>query len=163
MRRAALGSFVFFLVAPCTVAGLVPWLITGWDDPVGGWRAVVGWIMIALGVGFMVHAFLRFVAALGTPAPIAPTERLVVSGVYRFVRNPMYLALFTAITGQALAFGSLVLFVYGVVVLAVTATFVRLYEEPTLRQQFGREYADYCANVPGWVPRLSPWRQPHLE
>jgi len=160
MRRAAVGSFVFFLVAPCTVAGLVPWLITGWDDSVRGWRAVAGWIMIALGVGFMIHAFLRFVAALGTPAPIAPTERLVVSGVYRFVRNPMYLALFTAIAGQSLVFASTALLAYAVLVLAVTAAFVKAYEEPTLRQRFGQEYDEYCANVPGWLPRTSPWRQP---
>src|SRR3954470_15667253 len=94
MRRAAAGTALFLVVAPGVVAGLVPWLLTGWDasDP---WPPlqVMGGLLIAAGVGVLLHAFARFVTeGLGTPAPVAPTEQLVVGGLYRYVRNPMYLA-----------------------------------------------------------------------
>ena len=89
------------------MAGLVPWLLTGWqveDAPLG--VRILGALLIALGVGFLLHAFTRFVVeGLGTPAPVAPTERLVVGGVYRYVRNPMYLAVAATIVGQALLLG----------------------------------------------------------
>ena len=102
----------------------------------------------------MLSAFGRFVVeGLGTPAPVAPTERLVVGGLYRSVRNPMYLAVFAAIVGQALVLGRVVLLAYAALVLAVTAAFVRLYEEPTLARRYGEEYERYRREVPGWLPR----------
>src|SRR3954470_14183999 len=103
---AALGSAVFFLVAPCVVAGLVPWLITDWE--VGdAWlpMQVIGGALVVAGVAALVYSFTRFVTeGRGTPAPVAPTEQLVVGGLYRYVRNPMYVALLSAIAGQALLF-----------------------------------------------------------
>jgi len=106
----------------------------------------------------LVDAFMRFVMeGLGTPAPVAPTERLVVGGLYRYVRNPMYLAVMGAIAGQALLLGQLGLLLYAALVGVVTAAFVRLYEEPALREQFGAEYEDYRSAVPGWWPRRRPW------
>ena len=106
------------------------------------------------------HAFARFVTeGAGTPAPIAPTERLVVGGAYRYVRNPMYLAVLGVIVGQALLLGQLLLFTYAAVVAAIMAVFVRAYEEPVLSRKFGREYDDYRRHVPGWWPRLqNPYR-----
>jgi protein-S-isoprenylcysteine O-methyltransferase Ste14 len=93
----------------------------------------------------------------GTPSPVAPTRRLVVGGLYRWVRNPMYLGVATAIAGQAIAFTSVGLGVWlAVFVLAVT-TFVVAYEEPTLRATFGTSYDDYSAAVHRWLPRLRPW------
>jgi protein-S-isoprenylcysteine O-methyltransferase Ste14 len=147
-------------VAPGVFAGLVPALITGWEVDEG-----LPWVLRALGlfvtgvsVAFLLHAFARFaLEGLGTPAPVAPTQRLVVGGVYRFVRNPMYLAVLGAIGGQALAFGSGALALYGAVLAAVFAAFVRLYEEPALRAQHGAEYERYRAAVPGWIPRARPW------
>jgi protein-S-isoprenylcysteine O-methyltransferase Ste14 len=107
----------------------------------------------------LVHAFARFVVeGLGTPAPVAPTEQLVVGGIYRFVRNPMYLAVVAAVVGQALLLGRVVLLAYAVVLGVVFAAFVRLYEEPTLRRQFGDDYSRYRRAVPAWRPRLRPWR-----
>jgi protein-S-isoprenylcysteine O-methyltransferase Ste14 len=158
--RAALGSAVFLVLAPGVVAGLVPWLLTGWETQ-RRWPGAVrtlGAVLIAVGAVALLHAFLRFVVeGLGTPAPVAPTERLVVGGLYRHVRNPMYLAVAATIVGQGLVFGSLSLLVYAAAFLAVTVAFVRLYEEPTLQRQFGAQYDAYRQAVPGWVPRLRPW------
>ena len=106
-------------------------------------------------------AFARFVRdGLGTPAPVAPTERLVVTGAYRHVRNPMYLAVLAAIVGQGLLLGQPRLLGYAGVVALAVVSFVRLYEEPTLERQFGAEYEAYRRAVPGWWPRLRPWTGP---
>ena len=158
---AAVGSAVFFVVAPLVVAGLVPWLIgvataTSVTTPV---RAT-GVIVALAGLAGLLVCFADFVLARGTPAPVAPTERLVVEGPYRFVRNPMYVAVVTIVMGQALWWGSPWVAAYGVLVWATTATFGRIYEEPTLREQFGPEYDDYRAAVRAWIPRPRPWSRP---
>jgi protein-S-isoprenylcysteine O-methyltransferase Ste14 len=163
MRRipAAVGSAAFFAVAPGTVVGLIPWLITGWEfhRPTPHWviAQVVGGAMIVAGLVPAVSAFVEFVKAGGTPMPLAPTERLVVSGFNRYVRNPMYVGLLVAILGQALLFGSLGVVVYAVFAWLAPAAFVRWYEEPTLVRKFGAEYEAYRNAVPGWWPRLRPW------
>jgi protein-S-isoprenylcysteine O-methyltransferase Ste14 len=121
---------------------------------------VVGVVLILAGAAFLVHAFARFVAeGLGTPAPVAPPGRLVVGGVYRYVRNPMYVAVTATIVGQALLLGQLWLIAYAALFAGVTGAFVRLYEEPTLGRKFGAEYEEYRRAVPGWWPRRRPWRQ----
>ena len=97
---------------------------------------------------------------LGTPAPIAPTERLVVGGAYRYVRNPMYLAVGATILGQALVLGSGLLAGYLVLFAVTVYAFVRLYEEPELGRTYGPEYEAYRRAVRGWLPRLRPWRGP---
>jgi protein-S-isoprenylcysteine O-methyltransferase Ste14 len=139
--RAAVGSAFFLVLAPGVVAGLVPWLITGWSA--NEWSPplrVIGGLMIGVGLAVLLPAFLRFaVEGIGTPAPVAPTERLVVGGLYRYVRNPMYLAVVTSIVGQALAFGQPALLLYAAVVAAAMVTFVHVYEEPTLARQFGAQ------------------------
>jgi protein-S-isoprenylcysteine O-methyltransferase Ste14 len=152
--RAAAGSLLFLVVAPGVVAGLVPWLLTGWEAG-EQWAAleVVGWILLAAGVAVLLYAFALFVVqGLGTPAPVAPTENLVVGGLYRYVRNPMYVAVTATIAGQALLLGRLWLLAYAAAFAAVTAAFVKLYEEPALRRRYGAQYEDYCAAVPGWIP-----------
>jgi protein-S-isoprenylcysteine O-methyltransferase Ste14 len=114
----------------------------------------VGALLLVAGAAVLLSAFVRFVVeGLGTPAPVAPTEHLVVGGLYRYVRNPMYLAVAATIVGQALLLGQLVLLLYAAVFLAVVAAFVRWYEEPTLSRQFGSEYDEYRRRVPGWLPR----------
>jgi protein-S-isoprenylcysteine O-methyltransferase Ste14 len=160
--RAALGSLVFIVLAPGVVAGVVPWLLTGWHAR-GPWPYWVplwigGAILILGGVVLLVDAFARFVVeGIGTPAPVAPTERLVVGGLYRYVRNPMYLAVAAIILGQALALGQLILLPYAAAFAIAVVTFVHWYEEPTLRRQFGEEYEMYRRAVPGWWPRRDPW------
>jgi protein-S-isoprenylcysteine O-methyltransferase Ste14 len=115
--------------------------------------------LIVAGVGVLLHAFLRFVVeGVGTPAPVAPTEHLVVGGLYRYVRNPMYLAVAATIVGQALVLGRPVLLLYAAMFGVAVYSFVRGYEEPTLRRQFGDEYEEYRRAVPGWWPRRRPWR-----
>lgn len=162
--RAAAGSLAFLFVAPGVVAGLVPWLITRWevDDELASLPLqVLGGLLIAAGVAVLLHAFARFVVeGIGTPAPVAPTERLVVGGLYRYVRNPMYVAVASTIIGQALVLGRPVLLAYAALFMATVAAFVHLYEEPTLTRQFGDDYTRYRRAVPAWRPRLSPW-QPH--
>lgn len=162
MRRskAALGSVGFLLVAPGVVAGLVPWAITGWRVETDSTAVrVAGALLIAIGAAFLLHAFARFVIeGLGTPAPVAPPARLVVGGAYRYVRNPMYLALEAIIVGQALFFGQPVLLAWAVAFGVAVFAFVHLYEEPTLARQFGRSYEVYRRAVPGWHPRLRPYR-----
>ena len=154
---------MFFLLAPGVVAGLVPWWFTGWrfDTPLPFWTPfrIVGGVLIVAAIAVLLGSFARFVAeGVGTPAPVAPPQHLVIGGLYRYVRNPMYVAVVTAISGQALLFGRLLLLVYALVVLATTFAFVRLYEEPALIEKFGAEYDQYRRHVPGWWPRLRPWK-----
>jgi protein-S-isoprenylcysteine O-methyltransferase Ste14 len=159
MRKAAIGSVLFLFVAPGVVAGLVPYLLTGWEStgpPLA--LAVLGALLIAAGTAVLLYAFASFVVeGRGTPAPVAPTEQLVVGGLYRYVRNPMYVAVGATIVGQALLLGRPVLLAYAAVFWAVVAAFVRGYEEPTLSARYGEEYAAYRRAVPAWWPRLRPW------
>jgi len=166
--RAAAGSVVFLVLAPGVVAGLVPWWLTGWRvrQPLPYWLpvSVGGSILLAAGVVVLLQAFARFVVeGLGTPAPVAPTERLVVGGLYRYVRNPMYLAVAATIVGQALALGQPILLVYGAAFAVAVAAFVHWYEEPTLRRQFGEEYEAYRRAVPAWWPRREPWEAGNVD
>lgn len=160
--RAAIGTILFFLAAPGVVVGLAPWLLTRWRmaEPFASYGPVraVGLVLLLAGGGFLINAFVRFVAeGLGTPAPAAPTEHLVVGGIYRHVRNPMYLAVVAAIIGQALLLGQVVLLWYAAGIALVQAAFVRLYEEPGLRRRYGAEYETYRRAVPAWLPRWRPW------
>jgi len=145
------------------VAGLVPWLISGWQvrgpvSPLAIIRMALGGVLLVLAIVVLVRAFARFVMeGRGTPAPVAPPERLVVGGDYRFVRNPMYLAVITAVLGQAMIFSSLGLLVYAAALWAITAAFVRWYEEPVLLRRYGDEYERYRLAVRAWLPRLRPF------
>ena len=158
--RAAVGSALFLVLAPGLVTIAVPWLLTGFDTHHVSWISrAVGIALIALGTPVVLQAYARFVwEGLGTPAPVAPPSHLVVGGVYRHVRNPMYVAITAIILGEALLLGRPVLVVWAAVFVAATVAFVRLYEEPHLRGLFGDEYEEYRRNVPGWWPRLRPWR-----
>jgi protein-S-isoprenylcysteine O-methyltransferase Ste14 len=150
---------VFLFVAPGAVAGLIPWLMTAWSTH-DWWPPlrVLGGLMIGAGLAVLLPAFIRFVVeGIGTPAPIAPTERLVVGGAYRYVRNPMYLAVAALIFGQALLLGQAVLLLYGAAFCVTVAAFVRGYEEPVLSRRFGAQYEAYRRAVPAWRPRRSPW------
>src|SRR5215208_2191093 len=127
MARAALGSLLFLVVAPGVVAGLVPWALTRWERDGD------------------------------PPSALAPTQRLVIGGLYRHVRNPMYLAVGAIIAGQGLILARPVLGAYLVLFFATVATFVRFHEEPTLTRRFGADYEAYRRAVPGWWPRRQPW------
>jgi protein-S-isoprenylcysteine O-methyltransferase Ste14 len=162
MQRSTAGiaSAAFFVVAPGTVVGLVPWLITRWEVTGSGlpWRLLqaIGVVLIVAGLIPPVHAFVQFVKAGGTPMPIAPTQRLVVTGFNRYVRNPMYLGLIVVMLGQALLFGSLALVLWAAAFWIITASFVRWYEEPTLVDEYDGEYEEYRRHVHAWLPRVHP-------
>jgi len=157
--RAVLGSLAFLVLAPGVVAGLLPWAFTGWETE-SPWPPLqaAGLVLVAGGVIVLVHAFARFVIeGLGTPAPVAPTERLVVGGLYRHVRNPMYLAVAATILGQALILGRPGLLVYAAAFGVAVVAFVQIYEEPTLAERYGEAYEAYRRAVPAWCPRRRPW------
>jgi protein-S-isoprenylcysteine O-methyltransferase Ste14 len=160
---AVLGSVLFFLIAPALVAGLVPWWMSRWQmKPAFLGLAVfqlIGVVLIVLGTLALLDSFARFaLQGQGTPAPILPTRHLVVTGLYRYVRNPMYVGVVAVIAGQGLLLGNIRLLTYGTLVWVAFYLFVVGYEEPTLHRTFGAEYEGFCANVPRWVPRLRPWR-----
>jgi protein-S-isoprenylcysteine O-methyltransferase Ste14 len=160
--RAVAGTVAFLVIAPGVVAGVIPWLITGWEA--NEWWLpvrVAGGLLVAAGAAVVLEAFARFaLEGIGTPAPVAPTERLVVGGAYRFVRNPMYLAVGALIVGQALLLGRPALLAYAAAFAAAVAAFVHGYEEPTLAERYGADYDAYRSAVPAWRPRLRPWRPP---
>jgi protein-S-isoprenylcysteine O-methyltransferase Ste14 len=164
MKRASviLGSVIFLVVAPGTVALYVPWVICHWHtaQPLLGFFAfrIIGALMIAAGLPVLLDSFARFaIKGLGTPAPVAPPQLLVVTGLYRYVRNPMYVAVLSLIFGQGLLFDSVQVLEYGLVVWLAFFVMVLFYEEPALRRKFGKEYEEFCAHVPRWIPRLKPF------
>jgi protein-S-isoprenylcysteine O-methyltransferase Ste14 len=159
VRHPAAGTFLFFVAAPGTTAGLVPWLITGWEGSAPGPDPldVVGAVVGLGGLAMVVACFVRFVReGRGTPAPTAPTEELVVGGLYRYVRNPMYVGVGLVIAGQCLAFRSLPLVAWLAVFVIAVTVFVVAYEQPTLSERYGASYDDYRRRVPAVLPRLRP-------
>jgi protein-S-isoprenylcysteine O-methyltransferase Ste14 len=156
MTTAAAGSAVFLVITPGTVAGLVPWWLTGWQagTPYPLPLRTAGPVLIAAGALALLHAFARFVTeGSGTPAPAAPTRQLVIGGLYRYVRNPMYLAVLAIIAGQALLLSRPVLLAYTAAVGAAVGAFARWHEEPTLARSYGAQYESYRREVPAWWPR----------
>ena len=153
MPMAILGSAVFFVAVPSVVAGLIPWWISGWEflPPFFGLQVTraVGILLIVGSLPGLVDSFARFaLQGLGTPAPVAPTQNLVVTGLYRHVRNPMYVAVVAVILGQAILFGDWRLMTYGGLMWLAFHAFVLTYEEPVLAQRFGTKYEDgQCSAV----------------
>jgi protein-S-isoprenylcysteine O-methyltransferase Ste14 len=164
--QAIIGSAIFLVLAPGIVAVAVPWWISGWrmSEPLLGFVGfrLIGALLIACGLPVLLDSFARFAfEGLGTPAPVAPTEHLVTTGLYRYVRNPMYMAVSLLIFGQGVFLANRAVLRYGVAVCIGFAAFVWFYEEPTLRRTFGSEYEEFCANVPRWIPRRRTGRRRH--
>ncbi|MDN8611594.1 methyltransferase family protein [Variovorax ginsengisoli] len=163
MQRAPaiIGSAIFLVIAPGTLAVYLPWYLTLWHfaPALFPTARVLGAALIVAGLPILLDSFARFaLQGLGTPAPVMPPKRLVVTGLYRYVRNPMYVAVTALIAGQGLLFGSVMVLGYGAIVWAGFFLFVVAYEEPVLGEQFGDEYKRYRANVRRWLPRITPWR-----
>lgn len=155
------GAVLFFALAPGTVAALIPYALTGWrvEGAFTGsaMGCVVGAVLILGGVASLVESFARFaLVGLGTPAPVAPPTQLVVSGQYRHVRNPMYVAILAIVLGQALVLGSIRLAAYAVLVWLVFHAWIVWYEEPKLTRTFGPSYRAYREKVRRWWPRVRP-------
>ena len=152
---------LFTLVVPGTIAVLVPLLIK-WDRPVANGPALwLGAGLLAIGTVLYLRCVWDFaVSGGGTPAPIDAPKRLVTNGVYRYSRNPIYVAVLIAIAGWASLFQAPVLLAYGVVLFALYSFFVQRHEEPHLAREFGDQYAAYTATTPRWLPRLRRKNRP---
>jgi protein-S-isoprenylcysteine O-methyltransferase Ste14 len=156
---AAVGSLLFAVGEPGVMGVLLPYWLTGWDgsDPPLALQ-VTGAALLAAGSAVLAHTIIRFaVEGLGTPFPGAPTQNLVVGGLYRYVRNPMYLAVIAIILGQAAILGSVTLVVYAATFWAIVAGFIGFYEEPALSERYGQQYDAYRRAVRRWIPRATPW------
>ena len=160
---AILGSALFFVVAPLVLAGVIPWWVTQWEFRPAFFGVdltrLLGGLLIVAGVPGLLDSFARFaLEGLGTPAPIAPPQKLVVTGLYRYVRNPIYIAVVAVILGQALLFGDGRLLWYGALLWLSFHVVVVVFEEPALKETFDAEYESFRTNVPRWIPRVTPWR-----
>jgi protein-S-isoprenylcysteine O-methyltransferase Ste14 len=154
-------ALVAFLILPGTFAGLLPLVAISFDPWRGeGWSG--GGVLLGcglLGLLWCVRDF--YVSGKGTLAPWDPPHHLVVVGLYRHARNPMYISVLTIVSGWALLAGSPLLFGYLIVLAVVFHLRVVTYEERVLSQQFPLEWAAYAANVPRWIPRSRPWSPAH--
>lgn len=162
LRRSVIVSILFVVFGgPAFALVYIPFWITRFRVPAGepAWQIFVAAALIAAGVVPAFESMRRFVVVgRGTLVPAVPTEHLVVTGMYRFVRNPMYVGILIALTGEAMFFRS-----RGVAILATSMwlaahLFVCFYEEPTLSKRYGEAYLRFRHNVPRWFPRLTPWR-----
>jgi protein-S-isoprenylcysteine O-methyltransferase Ste14 len=152
-----LKNALYTLIVPGTVALYLP-LVIAQDVPWPGWGAAQFAALVPLALGAVIY--LRCLWAFGTigrgtPAPIDPPQQLVVTGLYRHVRNPMYLGVLTALAGWVLFFQYSELAKFWLITALVLHGLVRI-EEPLLRRKFGAAYAEYCRSVNRWLPRLTP-------
>ncbi|HEU0294155.1 MAG TPA: isoprenylcysteine carboxylmethyltransferase family protein [Anaerolineales bacterium] len=152
----ALGSILFFILAPGMVAGFIPLALLRTGPRIQtGFLSYLAFPLWIVGVVILIWCFWDFLAkGKGTPAPIDPPRELVVTGLYRYVRNPMYVGVLLVIIGHFLWFGYWNLLIYAVLVFLAFNAFVIFYEEPNLRQRFGAAYEEYRKRVPRWIPRF---------
>lgn len=164
MRRstASVVSVAWGVALGGTFGCLLPYLLNDWQvhRPLPYWAVAqaTGGLLICGGLVPLVQSFVEFIRAEGTPVPVASPPRLVVSGFYRYVRNPIYLGFGAILVGEVLLFASRGLLLYTAVAWGVSAAAVRFYEEPTLARKFGADYQQYRRGVRAWIPRLHPWR-----
>jgi protein-S-isoprenylcysteine O-methyltransferase Ste14 len=156
----ALKTLIFTVLGPGTVAVWIPsWLLSSPGSrgsmPLGNFRYAGLAVMLIGGLIYIWCAWDFTFAGRGTPAPIDPPKELVVRGLYRRVRNPMYIGVLSAVLGQAIWFESGAMLAYAGIVFVMFSSFVLLYEEPVLRRKFGDSYLRYCETVPRWIPRIS--------
>jgi protein-S-isoprenylcysteine O-methyltransferase Ste14 len=163
MRRsiAAAVTVAWGVALGVTFGWLLPYLLNDWHfhRPLPYWALAqaAGGLLICAGLVPIVRSFIDFTMADGTPVPVASPPRLVVSGFYRYVRNPIYVGFLAVLIGEVLLFASPGLLEYTLVAWCIGAAAVRFYEEPTLVRKFGAEYQDYRRAVRAWIPRLHPW------
>lgn len=157
-----LRSLFWTLALPGIVAGLVPWRYLGLRSAAINWADPLDWaglVAVAAGVGLLIASILEFArSGGGTLSPVDPPRALVVQGLYRYVRNPMYLSVSLILLGEAALAGSGDLIRYWIVWFLAANLFVLGYEEPRLRRRFGAEYERYAGAVGRWIPRFHPWR-----
>jgi protein-S-isoprenylcysteine O-methyltransferase Ste14 len=150
-------ALLAFLALPGFFAGIVPWVVASLDP----WRQS-GWAIgdIILGFGLLVLLWCVrdfYISGKGTLAPWEPPKRLVVVGLYRFTRNPMYIGILLLVGGWSALAGSLLVACYLIFLAVAFHLRVVFHEEPLLSTQFPAEWQAYAAGVPRWIPRLTPW------
>lgn len=151
-----LKSLLFLLLVPGVLLGLIPYWISETDVSIidTGFLRYLAIPLWLIGAGIMVRCFRDFsIEGHGTPAPIDPPHNLIANGLYRYVRNPMYVAGLIALAGWILWSPSLSMIITGLLFFTATHFFVRFYEEPTLKRKFGAVYEEYLTSVPRWIPR----------
>ncbi len=150
-----LGTIVFVALLPGSVIVLIPYLLCSWRLAEAAALRWAGACLLLLALPIFVDSLVRFVReGRGTPAPVAEAQRLVVSGPFRYVRNPGYVGVLGLIVGQSLLFASAAVLAHAAIMALAFHLFVVLYEEPHLRRKFGTEYEEYQRRVPRWLPRL---------
>ncbi|MGH9782847.1 MAG: methyltransferase family protein [Terriglobia bacterium] len=162
MKRGAtsvIKTVIFTVLVPGTVTVVVPrWLLasgSGAGAFNAGWLQILGVLLIALGAsGYLWCAKDFALAGQGTPAPTDPPRILVVRGLYRVVRNPMYTSVLLVLVGEGVLFGAWVLLAYAAVFWLAVHSFVLFYEEPALQRRFGEVYEEYRRGVSRWIPHL---------
>ena len=151
-------ALLALLMLPGVVGFLLPWWIAGSDPNRGHGWPIVGGLIAAVGLFVLLWCVRDFyVAGKGTLAPWDPPRHLVVVGLYRFARNPMYLGVLTLVLGWSVAAGSTRLALYCAVLAVGFHLRTIMYEEPRLTALFGPQWERYRAAVPRWLPRLTPW------
>jgi len=155
-KMTALKSIIFFILAPGMVAGVIPLTLMRSGSQIQiGFLSYLAFPLWLIGVATLLWCFRDFIVkGRGTPAPIDPPKELVVSGLYNYVRNPMYDGVLLVILGHFLWFGFWNLLIYAAVVFIAFNSFVIFYEEPTLKNKFGAAYEEYLTKVPRWIPRF---------
>jgi protein-S-isoprenylcysteine O-methyltransferase Ste14 len=162
VRRHVIVSLLFVVFGgPAITLVYVPFWITRFripaDEP--AWQFLAAAALMAIGLAPAFESMRRFiVVGRGTLVPTMPTEHLVVSGMYSYVRNPMYVGILIALAGETLLFRSRDMVILTGLFWLATHLFVCFYEERTLTRRYGDEYTRFKRNVPRWLPRLSPWR-----
>jgi len=161
IRRSMVVSILFTVFGgPGLVLVYLPWWMTHFHIPAGEpfWQIMIAAVLIAAELTPLMDSMIRFVyAGRGTLMPTVPTEHLVVSGLYRYVRNPMYVGVLTALIGETVLFWNWDLVIECAIFCLAVELFVRLSEEPELAHSFPAEYLQYKQHVRRWVPRLTPW------
>jgi len=156
-----LKNLLFTFLLPGTVGVYVPLLIASSRPVASGAALALAVAVLLLGAAIYAWCVWDFASfGRGTPAPIDPPKKLVVRGLYRYSRNPMYVGVLTVILGWAALFRAAELLAYALVVGSCFQLFTILYEERYLAREFGSEYEEYCARVGRWLPRLPGRRAP---
>jgi protein-S-isoprenylcysteine O-methyltransferase Ste14 len=147
-------------ILPVTVLIIVPWMIE-FDFSIKNIIAFIfGLVLIFSGLCVMAVTITSFIRiGKGTLAPWFPTKKLIITGIYAYVRNPMILGVLTVLAGESIAFLSYNIFIWAVIFFIFNTIFFIVYEEPSLKKRFGDDYLDYKRNVHRWIPRLKPFKR----
>jgi len=161
LRRNVVVSVLFVLFGgPGIILFFLPLWITHFHIPAweSRWQMLLSAILIAIGLVPALESVSRFIfVGRGTLIPVVPTDRLVVSGFYRYVRNPMYVGVMLALAGESILFWNMGILIEALLAFIGFNLFIRLHEEPSLIRRHADEYLRYKKNVPRWLPRLTPW------